>query len=135
MIRIVFLVFELVRLDEVDRRVRYERFANSFNYTPADQLLAKESHRLHIEFSYQFPHLWLLVAPVAGVSLMYSITPLFWRAASEEEIFFGKRIKMYTVMSACGEVMGRIAIETVWRYFMLDLKGRRRRLWKWEWVW
>jgi hypothetical protein len=58
-----FIALDYPRLEAVAERVRYERYANSFDYVPMSQLSMKEPNRLNIEPSCQFPRVWLLEIP------------------------------------------------------------------------
>jgi hypothetical protein len=117
---IFFLFLDFPRLEAVAERVRYERFANSFDYRPVSRLWEREPSRLKTEPSYQFPRLWLVGIP-AFFSVGQRISEWMmggWFSKGNED---AAGIFMTVGMLVAWEAIGRIVVETFWRYFRLDL--------------
>lgn len=117
---IFFLFLDFPRLEAVAERVRYERFANSFDYRPVSRLWEREPNRLKTEPSYQFPRLWLVGIP-AFFTVGQRISEWMmggWFSKGNED---AAGIFMTVGILVVWEAIGRIVVETFWRYFRLDL--------------
>ena len=115
------------RLEAVAERVWYERLAKSLDSVSVEDLEASEQPtRLGIEPSYQFPRPWLIWIPigfavymVAAMDLMNRYAPLSWQYGWENAV------RMFWFKAIGGELVGRLAVERIWRYFRLDLPKRK----------
>lgn len=124
----LFALVDYPRLEGAAERVRYERLAKSLASVSVSDLEAEQPTRLDIEPSYQFPRGWLVWIPVGlalyGVAVGYLapryVIPKSWQYGWESAT------SKFIAQAALGELVGRVVVETVWRYFRLDLPRQKK---------
>lgn len=121
-----FAIFDYPRLEAVAERVRYERYANSFDYVPVHELSVKETTRLDVERSYQFPRRWLLGIPLTYTMLAFVSQRWVWGPGKAGAWYgsFNSEVSKLFALGVLWEIPGRIVVEFVWRYFMLDIESQ-----------
>lgn len=127
-----FAIFEYPRLEFVAQRIRYERYAESFDYVYTKELPSTlRNRRFRKEWLYQYQPLWRLCIPVlvaasnliagtwpkARVFLLY--LPYSPKIHPGLLIAVGKATLLETALRVVGEV--------VWRYLRLDTASEDQR--------
>ncbi|KAF4627166.1 hypothetical protein G7Y89_g10991 [Cudoniella acicularis] len=134
-----FFALDYFPLEAVAERVRYERLAHSFELVPTPALSHSSartmSRRLREEPLYQFKSRWPIGITLA---LMTFGQEYFWMGFSQlvwkpepEPWAFHTVVDLSISTAIVGEVVGRVVVEWVWRWFRLDLQKptRKKRYW------
>lgn len=118
-----FLMLEYPRLELIAQRIRYERYAETFNFVATTELPSRH-HRFRKEWLYQYQPRWRLCLPIAiATSNLVSAT---WPQARRFLLYLPYSPKVDPrFLSVIGtatliETTLRIVGEAVWRYFGLD---------------
>jgi hypothetical protein len=119
-----FLIFEFPRLEFIAQRVRYERFAQSFDFIDSSAR-PKPQRRFGKELLYQYQPLWTLFIP-AGISAGNLIAAT-WPRARPWLIYIPHSPKIDTrLLSVVGkalihETVLRVSWELAWRWLRMDI--------------
>ena len=117
-------------VEAIAERIRYERFASSFDYVPATSLKPATFHRLIYELTYQYKPLWLVGLPlffsIFGMPQLYAGLRRYPNLAKlfRDYIFWGPTFELMADegigVALFLETVLRIAGESIWRFYGLD---------------
>lgn len=130
-----FFILDYPRIEAVAKRIRYERFAHSFDLVPMLELSHPSartmSRRLWDEPLYQFKSRWLVASSLGYALLCY---PYLWRVLDKlmletepDQMDLLDVVDSMLGTAVAVEIVGRVGVELVWRWLRLDLKRRTRR--------
>lgn len=123
-----FLIFEFPRLEFVAQRVRYERFAESFDFVDRSSQ-PKWQRRFGKELLYQYKPLWTLCIPT--VISAANLAAATWPRARQWLIYVPHSPKIDTRLlsliarALMYETILRVSWELVWRLIKLDMPTER----------
>lgn len=119
----VFLIFEFPRLEFIAQRIRYERYAKSFDFFDSSTQL-KQQPRFGEELLYQYQPLWRLCIPVSMSAA--NLVAASWPRARPWLIYIPYSPKIEPrLLSVVGkaliyETLSRVGWELVWRWLWMD---------------
>jgi len=118
-----FLMIEYPRLEFVAQRIRYERYAESFNFTHTS-LLSKPRRRFGKELLYQYQPLWRLGIPAGIVAANFVAGT--WPGLRRWMIYIPyspnihRQVLFVVAKGIVGETVLRVVWELVWRWLGMD---------------
>ncbi|KAI9768116.1 MAG: hypothetical protein M1839_004197 [Geoglossum umbratile] len=120
-----FYMLEYPRLEFIAQRIRYERYAESFDYVDTADIRSKSGEsRFGKERLYQYQPLWRLCIP--GLIAALNILSATWPQVRRFLVYLPYSPKVdANLLSVIGkgallETLLRVAGEAVWRYLRLD---------------
>jgi hypothetical protein len=129
---LLFIMIEAPRLILVTPRVRFERFAASFDQTPVFTRAGaptKPPHRLNFELLYQYRPAWLIFIPIMYVGILEMPQQSEGVAPYNQIMPFVRSLGLLIMV----ETLTRAGAEVMARYFRLDV-DRSRLDWREFWI-
>jgi len=120
---VAFLMLEYPRLELIAQRIRYERYAETFNFIDTAELPSRH-HRFWKEWLYQYQPVWRLCIPV-GIA-MSNLISATWPRARRFLLYLpyspeiDSRFLSVVGTATFFETMLRVVGEVIWRYFGFD---------------
>jgi hypothetical protein len=123
-----FMLFEYPPLEFIARRIRYERYADSFDFVDSSAK-SKPQRRFRKELFYQYQPLWKLCV-AASISAL-NMAAATWPGARPWLIYLPHSPAIHPrLLSVVGkaiayETVARVGWELIWRWLGMDTPAER----------
>jgi len=123
-----FLILEYPPLEFIAQRIRYERYAESFDFVDSSAK-PKRQRRFEKELLYQYQPLWKLCIP-AGISAL-NLAAATWPTARPWLIYLPHspaihpRLLSVVAKAIVYETVARVGWELIWRWLRMDTPVER----------